>query len=236
MQYGGIPAEVAVHGAELLGVIGGEAHEDQQTNAAQHNVKDAEVAHKQHAEHRDNEQSKETAHQFGAPAGEVLLGAHAVDGHDAEIERAYQEGKNQRRQVIHHKVDAEVDAGEYGVGKEHGRCGAGADVLDVHGEHCHENEFRNGQYKDDTAGIQRDEGTRHHRGKSHTESDEQAGKHPAESPGHILAEREERALRVNRVLGVSAAGLLVLAVSLFVAVILLIGLVLIPIIIIRSHS
>src|SRR5699024_8338805 len=124
VQHGGVTAKIAVHGAELLGVVSGKAHEDQQADGTQHNVKETEVIDKQHAEERDDEQGKESAHEHGAPAGQVFLGAHAVNGHDAEIQCAHQEGQNQCGEIVHHKVDAEVDAGKHRIGKEHGRCRA----------------------------------------------------------------------------------------------------------------
>lgn len=58
---------VGIHLLELLGVIGGQEHEQHQTNAAvEHRAAKAEA--EQHPDQAGNDQGYQTHHQAGAPA------------------------------------------------------------------------------------------------------------------------------------------------------------------------
>src|SRR5699024_4808107 len=94
VQHGRVAAKVGVVRLEHLGVIRRQAHEQQQADRAQHQVHKAESQPKQAeqaADQRADDHSHKAAQQLGAPAGEVAAGHSAVDGHDAEVDRADQE-------------------------------------------------------------------------------------------------------------------------------------------------
>ena len=189
---------------EHLGVIGGQAHEEQQGDGAVDHVQQTEAEHPEQAEQPadgpDDQQGHQTAHEFGAPAGQAVFGAPAVDGHDAEIQRADQEGKHQRGDVVADKDGAEVDAVEHRIPEEQPRGGAGLQLGDPGAEHDHHNQLGNKQQPDQAGGGQHHPGAGYRRGQRHRKGGQQTGAHPAEGFGHELVQGAERAFGIRDVI------------------------------------
>ena len=109
VQHGRVAAEVGVVVFQHLGVIGGQAHEDQQTDGAEHKVHDAEAKAEQAeqpAHKAADDQGNQAAHELGAPAGQVTVGDVAVHRHNAEVDRTDEERQNQAAEVIHEEDGA----------------------------------------------------------------------------------------------------------------------------------
>ena len=124
MQHGRVAAEVGVVVFQHLGVIGGQAHEDQQADGAEHKIHDAEAKAEQAeqpAHQAADDQGNQTAHELGAPAGQVTVGDVAVHRHNAEVDRTDEERQNQAAEVIHEEDGAQIQAVEHRVGEEDAR-------------------------------------------------------------------------------------------------------------------
>ena len=202
VQHGCIPAEVGVVIFQHLGVIRRQAHENQQTDGAEQQVRNAEVQaeHTQQTAHQcADDQRDQAAHQFGTPAGQVAVGDIAVHSHDAEVDRTDEERQDQRAVVVHQEDGAEVDAVEHRITEEKCRRRGGLQFLHPGGQDKHHDQLCDGG-KDEQAGVDnRENQSGRNRANADAERDKQACKHPAEALGHKLGKRTKGAFRIRNI-------------------------------------
>ena len=174
---------------EHLGIIGGQTHEQEQTNGAEQQITNAKAEAKQ-AEQAANQgaddHGDQTAHQFGAPADQAAVSGSTVHGHNAEVDSAHQEGQHQAAQIIDQEDGAEVQAVECRIGKEDASSGAWLQAGDTGGQYTDQNQLCNAGDEEDTAVDESIDQTGGNSTDGHGEGDQQTGKHPAEGLGHIL--------------------------------------------------
>ena len=202
MQHGRVAAEVGVVVFQHLGVIGGQAHEDQQTDSAEHKVHDAEAKAEQAeqpAHQAADDQGNQTAHELGAPAGQVTVGDVAVHRHNAEVDRTDEERQNQAAEVIREEDGAQIQAVEHRVGEEDARGRGRLQRLHPGRQHEHQHQLRDGGQDEQARGDERVDQPRHHCADTDQERDQQTGKHPAEGLGHKLGKRTKGAFRIRNI-------------------------------------
>ena len=207
IQFQGAQQGTAAHGrgvvhrgvhaedAQLLGIIGGKAGEDQHADAA-----DDEVHHAAGQEDVDDgrDDDAEQAHdQEVAHAGQVTPGHRAVHRHGQEGARGRQEGIGDGADGIDHEDAGQGQAGQGRIGDEHRRGRGGRHFVD------------SGAQGDDQTELGHDEGDhdRHvaqdghlqvgagRHGKGRHGRDGQAGGHPHVDLAHIDGNGAHSALR-----------------------------------------
>ena len=174
-----------IHGLDLLGIIGGVSHEEEETCGAVNHFRHASP----HEEHNDTNEKKgnQTAEEPGAPGGQVSLGNVTVDGHDTKVKGSGQEGKHQSADLICQEVTAEHQTVDEGVSGQKDSRPAKRDFLDPCAEHDYQNHLQYGEDENQAASHQ---GNVQSCGGSENgghKSNEQSQKHPGKSLGQVLA-------------------------------------------------
>ena len=202
LQHGRIAAKVGVMMPEHLGVIGGNAHKQQQPDGAQQQVAKAEAKAQQAeqpAHQRADDQRDQTAEQLGTPAGQVLVGGGAVHRHNAKIDSAHQKRQHQRAEAVRHKQGGQVQTVQHRIPEEQPCGGGGLQAHHPGGQNHNQHQLADGGHPNQTAAVQRYKQPGGDCGKRHGKGDQQTGKHPAKGFGHIFVQGAEGTFGVGNI-------------------------------------
>lgn len=107
------------------------------------------------------------------------MSGSTVDGHNAEVDSAHQEGQHQAAQAVYQEDGGQVHAVKHRIQEEEPRGGGRLNLGDTAGQHEHQHQFPDEGGVDQTAGNQRNNKAADHRGDAGGKRHQQTGKHPA---------------------------------------------------------